>query len=132
MVSNCNAFYFVKSSDKCQSIADAYGLTLAQFTSWNTGVGGAACTGLWANTYVCVNIIGRTPTTKPTTTTAAAPSACKTSHPDPTQPGSICACRKWYLPGNGEYCTDIEKKFGITAAQFNAWNTGVGSSCSSL
>ncbi|KAI0439810.1 hypothetical protein F4803DRAFT_529643 [Xylaria telfairii] len=127
MVSNCDAFYFVKKGDNCQTIADNNGITLAQFMTWNPTVG-SGCTGLWLDAYVCVSIIGHTPTKTTTTTTAT----CATAHPTPTQPGSICACKQWYKPAKNEFCADIEKKFGITAAQFNQWNPQVGSDCKGL
>ncbi|KAI1151806.1 hypothetical protein F4825DRAFT_451089 [Nemania diffusa] len=135
MVPNCDAFYFVQSGDGCQAIADKNGITLTQFTTWNPQVGGSACTGLWASVYVCVSIIGHTPTTTTTTTkttTTTVPSCTAASLPSPTQPGAICACKKWHKVVANQYCADIEKLYGITAAQFNAWNPQVGANCGTL
>jgi LysM repeat protein len=56
MVSNCKKFAFVNPGDTCEVIARANGVSTADFISWNTGVGGAACTGMWANVYVCVGV----------------------------------------------------------------------------
>ncbi|KAI0487065.1 hypothetical protein F4859DRAFT_510848 [Xylaria cf. heliscus] len=128
MVTNCDSFYYVKSGDSCQSIADKSGITLSQFNTWNPKVGNT-CTGLWLNAYVCISIIGHTPS-KPSTTTTT--TTCATAHPTPTQPGSVCACKQWYKPAKNEFCADIEKKFSITAAQFNQWNPSVGSDCKGL
>ncbi|KAF2818195.1 hypothetical protein CC86DRAFT_337458 [Ophiobolus disseminans] len=133
MVANCDAFYFVQKNENCQVIADKHGISLAQFVNWNTGVGGRQCTGLWAEVNVCVSVVGHTPTSKaPTPTPTPSPTGCTTAHPEPTQPGSLCSCKQWYLPQTGEYCYDIQQKFKISAAQFNAWNPSVGSGCGGL
>jgi hypothetical protein len=38
IVDNCDEFYKVTSGDTCDSITKAYGISTAQFKSWNTGV----------------------------------------------------------------------------------------------
>ncbi|OAA63388.1 peptidoglycan-binding protein [Niveomyces insectorum RCEF 264] len=40
----------------------------------------------------------------------------------PTHPGTVSACNKWYLVPDGGTSTDLTVKFGITPAQFRAWN----------
>jgi LysM repeat protein len=128
MVSNCDDFHLVKSGDNCEKIANANGITVAQFIKWNTEVGGASCSGLWLNVNVCISIIGHNPSpSQPPPATG-----CQVSHPEPTRPGSICQCKRWYKPTDKEFCADIQKKFGITAAQFNKWNPEVGSGCGGL
>jgi LysM repeat protein len=56
MVNNCKTFYLVKSGETCDSIAKKHGITTAQLTKWNTGVG-SNCSGMWANAYLCVGLI---------------------------------------------------------------------------
>ncbi|KAI0197889.1 hypothetical protein F4808DRAFT_284737 [Astrocystis sublimbata] len=130
LISTCTKFYKAVEGDECDKLIARYGtFTKAEFLKWNPAVG-SDCKGLWADTYYCVGIPG-TPT-KPTTTKQPTPTGCTRAHPTPTQPGSLCACTKWYLPGKNEFCADIEKKFGITAAQFNKWNPNVGSDCKGL
>ncbi|KAI4858574.1 hypothetical protein F4820DRAFT_442209 [Hypoxylon rubiginosum] len=63
MVNNCDSFYYVASGDYCASIASKSGISLAQFVEWNPSVG-SSCTGLWLDAYVCISIIGHTPTSK--------------------------------------------------------------------
>jgi hypothetical protein len=46
----------VVSGDGCQSIASRYGISLANFIAWNSGVG-QNCQSLWLDTYVCVGLI---------------------------------------------------------------------------
>lgn len=69
-----------------------------------------------------------TPTKTTTTTTTA---GC-TSAPTPTQPGAVCACKKWHKVVSGNTCDTIQKQYGITAANFNKWNPQVGTNCASL
>ncbi|SPO07444.1 uncharacterized protein DNG_10138 [Cephalotrichum gorgonifer] len=57
MVSNCDEFHYVVEGDVCYSIALEYNITTAQFLEFNPKVGGAGCTGLWANVYVCVGVV---------------------------------------------------------------------------
>ncbi|KAI0516870.1 hypothetical protein F5B22DRAFT_646604 [Xylaria bambusicola] len=121
MVFNCDALRFLKLGGTCQSTANANGTTPTQFTT--RSLAGSSCLGLWLDAHVCESIIGHT---RSKLTTATTPDGCATAHPTPTQPGSICACNQWYKPAKKEYCADIEKKFGITASQFNKWNPEVG------
>ncbi|KAH7010891.1 uncharacterized protein B0I36DRAFT_257223 [Microdochium trichocladiopsis] len=65
MVPNCDKFYFVTSDDTCTTIAARNGVTVSRFISWNKSLT-TACTGLWANAYVCVRTIGFKPTTQST------------------------------------------------------------------
>ncbi|KAI0112109.1 hypothetical protein GGR51DRAFT_547171 [Nemania sp. FL0031] len=56
MATNCDAFYFVKNGDDCQSIADKAKITLTDFYKWNPAVGNN-CRSLWLDTYVCISLI---------------------------------------------------------------------------
>lgn len=56
MVSNCNRWYRVKAGDTCATVASQVGVTVAQLTTWNKGIGGTACTGMWAEYYLCTGI----------------------------------------------------------------------------
>ncbi|KAH8895800.1 hypothetical protein GQ53DRAFT_838731 [Thozetella sp. PMI_491] len=139
IASNCNAFYPVAKGDTCDSIVFKFGnFTLEDFTHWNAGVGGAKCDTMWANTFACIGIAGNSgkpPKSSPMTsipTSTAIPAGCQVAHPAPTQPGSICECKQWYLPASGEFCFDIQTKFQITPAQFNAWNPRIGQQCENL
>ncbi|KAK4195984.1 LysM domain-containing protein [Triangularia verruculosa] len=52
LAGTCNRWHLVASGDQCDNIASRYGITLAQFKSWNTQVN-AACSNLWLGYYVC-------------------------------------------------------------------------------
>jgi LysM repeat protein len=56
MVSDCDSFYLVSSGDTCTSIADSYGITVADIVAWNADVG-TSCTGIWLGYYICVGIL---------------------------------------------------------------------------
>ncbi len=124
IVSNCNAFYFVNSGERCADIASKNGISLSQFYSWNPSAG-SDCSGLWANAYACVGIIGLT---KPTTTTAGNGVAT----PTPTQPSIVSNCNSFYFVKSGEGCADIASRNGISLSQFYSWNPSAGSDCSGL
>jgi LysM repeat protein len=123
MVDNCDAFYKVVTGDSCDSIAAKNGISVEQFRSWNTNIGGTACNGLWADAYVCVSVIGHTPTpTNPGNGIAT---------PSPTQPGMVSNCDAFYKVVTGDSCDSIAAKNGITAAQLSSWNN-VGTACNGL
>ncbi|KAK3491815.1 hypothetical protein B0T13DRAFT_490449 [Neurospora crassa] len=141
MVGNCDRFHLVKSGDQCGTIASTYGITLANFYSWNPAVG-TSCQSLWLDTYVCVRTIGFVPpktttttTKKPTSTTSAGGVAT----PTPTQPGMVSGCKKFHkgrgnvsTVASGDQCGTIATRYGISLASFYSWNPAVGSSCQTL
>ncbi|KAK4452188.1 LysM domain-containing protein [Podospora aff. communis PSN243] len=57
MVRGCKKFYLVKQGDGCWAIANAHGIALADFYTWNPAMNnGGECWGLWPDYYVCVGI----------------------------------------------------------------------------
>ncbi|KAM5430480.1 hypothetical protein McanMca71_007204 [Microsporum canis] len=127
IVANCKAYYKAVSGDNCAVIASRYGtFTLEQFIEWNPAVK-PDCSAIWIGYYYCVGIPS-TPTTRPTTQ-APAPT-CATA-PTPTQPGALC-CKKWHKVVSGDNCDAIQKKYKISAQDFNAWNPKVGATCTTL
>ncbi|PPJ50654.1 hypothetical protein CBER1_05262 [Cercospora berteroae] len=127
---DCQNFYLVQAGDFCQAIVDQYGtFSLTQFYSWNPAVGNT-CGGLQAGYYVCVGVTG-TPTTRPTTTSAA-PTATPTG-PQPQQPGLIAGCQRYYFVQQGDFCQAIVDRFGtFSLQQFYSWNPAVGNTCGGL
>ncbi|KAI1381145.1 hypothetical protein F4677DRAFT_402291 [Hypoxylon crocopeplum] len=130
MTMNCNKFYDVVLGDQCQTVADKFGITLDQFYSWNPAVG-SSCLYLDVDDYVCVGVIGFTATTTSTTSTTTT-SGNGVSTPTPTQPGMVSNCNKFHYTVSGDICQSIATAAGITLADFDAWNTGVGSDCGGL
>ena len=122
MVKNCNSFHDVKKGDTCDTIAKSAGISLSNFYTWNPGVG-KDCSSLWLGYQVCTRVIGF----KPTTT-----SGNGISTPTPTQKGMVGSCNKFHHAMKGDTCDSIAKKAGISVAQFEKWNPGVGSKCGAL
>ncbi|KAF3172087.1 hypothetical protein TWF788_009530 [Orbilia oligospora] len=132
MTKNCNKFYFVKSGDGCSPIASQFGVTLANFYAWNPAVKND-CSGLWANVYVCVGLIGSTPT--PTTTTKTTTKTTTTSGivtPTPTQSGMVKNCKKFHFVQTGQTCETIQRQYSVTLAQLFQWNPAIGSTCTGM
>ncbi|KAF2207641.1 carbohydrate-binding module family 50 protein [Cercospora zeae-maydis SCOH1-5] len=127
---DCQSFYLVQSGDFCQGIVDQYGtFSLSQFYSWNPAIGNS-CGGLQAGYYVCVGVAG-TPTTRPSSTTAA-PTPTPTG-PQPQQPGIINTCQRYYLVQQGDFCQAIVDQYGtFSLSQFYSWNPAVGNNCGGL
>ncbi|KAH8432867.1 uncharacterized protein LDX57_010497 [Aspergillus melleus] len=130
MVDNCNAFYKVKSGDGCAAIAQTHGISLSQFYAWNPSVG-KGCEALWSDYYVCVCIVGVSPTTTTKAVTSTR-SGNGVATPTPIQPGMTTSCKKFYQVVSGDECGKIASKAGITLQDFLKWNPGVGGGCESL
>jgi LysM repeat protein len=128
MVDNCNSFHMVDSGDSCQTIATAAGIALADFYSWNSGVG-SGCSSLWLGYYVCTGVVGSTPTPTAATTTTAGNGI---STPTPTQAGMVGNCNSFHMVVSDDTCATIASEAGISTTDFYSWNSGVGSGCSSL
>lgn len=130
MVDNCDAFYIVKDGDDCTSIATKNGITKAQFLEWNTGVG-AGCSSLWLDYYVCVSIIGHTPSNTVSTPTTATPTNGVVT-PTPTRPGIVGNCDSFHKVIDGDTCSGIARSAGISLAQLVEYNPEIKSDCSGL
>ncbi|KAK3897303.1 LysM domain-containing protein [Staphylotrichum tortipilum] len=132
MVGNCKAFHFVEEDQTCSDVLAKNGITIAQLFAWNPSVK-ADCSGLWARVFVCVSVIGDTP---PTPTTATLPTTTTRGNgittPTPIQDGMIGNCRTFYYVNDGQTCSDVLAKNGITLAQLFAWNPSVKADCSGL
>lgn len=125
MVGNCNKFYWVNKGDKCDDVVAKNGIPLRDFLTWNPKVG-SQCSGLWADTYACVSIIGY----KPPPTSTKPNNGVET--PMPTQPGMVQNCNKFQYVNTGDSCTTIASKAGISVADVARWNPQAGSQCTGL
>lgn len=147
IVKNCQRWYKAATGDTCAGIVSKFGtFTLDQFLKWNPAVG-SGCTSLYPGYNYCIGAlilspflsymtrlanywvsgVPGTPTQPPKPSTTGCASA-----PNPTQPGAVCACKKWHKVASGNTCDTIQKQYGITAAQFNKWNPQVGATCTTL
>jgi hypothetical protein len=135
MVDDCDEFYFVEIGDSCAAIALEHGISLSQLRDWNPSVG-TDCSGLWANSYVCVSVVDHNPgtTTKTTTTTPPAPTTPPNGieTPLPIQPCMVDNCDAFHFVQQGEACTIIAATHKISLTQFTTWNPTVGSTCNGI
>lgn len=131
MVSTCDAFYLVSEGDTCAAITKKKGISLSQLYKWNTGLD-SSCSGLWTGYYICVSVTGVQPTTTKKTTTTTTKPGNGVATPSPIQPGMTGSCKNFHKVVSGDQCGAIAKKAGISLANFNKWNPGVGSNCKSL
>ncbi|KAJ5933552.1 hypothetical protein N7454_005881 [Penicillium verhagenii] len=134
MTSTCDEFYLVVSGDSCAAIAADYGITFAEFYSMNPAVG-SGCASLWVGDYVCVassTISTSSVATTSTVATTTSTSGSGVTTPSPIQTGMVSTCDKFYFVVSGDTCAVIAADYGITFAEFYAWNPAVGSGCASL
>ncbi|EGX87984.1 LysM domain protein [Cordyceps militaris CM01] len=130
LVSNCNKFYFVKKGDICASIVEQCKIELSDFLEWNPRTG-SDCSGLWADTYACVSVIGYVAKPKPTLTKPT-PTGNGIPTPLPTQPGMTDGCNKFQFVNPGDTCQDVASRAGVSLSDFLRWNPKAGSACSGL
>ncbi|KAJ5165060.1 uncharacterized protein N7500_006890 [Penicillium coprophilum] len=129
-IDSCNRWDLVESGNTCDTFTNKYpGLTRQLLVEWNSEIG-AQCQYLWVDYYICTGIKGWTPSGTTSGTTPTATNGIPT--PTPIQPGMIETCNKFHLVSSGDDCGTIASKYGISRADFLAWNSGVGAGCGSL
>lgn len=52
--------------------------------------------------------------------------------PAQTVAGTTPDCYEWYIVQSGDGCDTIDSDYGITLAQFIAWNTYVDEACDNI
>ncbi|KAI1643213.1 uncharacterized protein F4817DRAFT_368736, partial [Daldinia loculata] len=131
---DCTFSVAVSAGDTCSSLASYWGITLAQFQSYNPGVDCAK--DLTVDTNYCIEWDdGRPPPTSTTTTSSTTTSTASTtpSGPSPTQTGIASNCNAYYKAVSGDTCQKIVEYFGnFTLTDFYNWNPAVGLDCSQL
>ncbi|KAK6815800.1 carbohydrate-binding module family 50 protein [Apiospora arundinis] len=122
-VSSCTKWHVVKGTDTCASLESTYKISHVDFLKWNPAVSSDCRTNFWPDYAYCVAAgAGPTTTSKPPTSRITAP-------PGPTQTGTPANCNSWYVVQADDGCDAVEKRFGITHAQFLAWNPSVSQDC---
>jgi LysM repeat protein len=122
----CSFSVAANNGDTCQSFASTWGQSVEDFEALNPGV---SCPNLTAGQSYCV--IGTVsndpePTTTSTTLKTTTSTTTTSSSPyQPTQPGLVANCDQFHLVASGDQCDTIEAKYGITDAQFKAWNPSI-------
>ncbi|EPS35517.1 hypothetical protein H072_11033 [Dactylellina haptotyla CBS 200.50] len=128
MIKSCNKFHLVASGQSCQDIMAKYSVSILNLFNWNPAIG-AQCTSMWAQTYLCIGIIGGTPTAPSTT----APPADGT--PSPIGANTTKNCKKWAYIRAGDTCQAIlnrNKDVKSTIQDLVRWNPSIRADCSGL
>lgn len=118
----------VVDGDNCATISKEYGISRADFLTWNPDVG-TNCTNLWLDNYVCVEA---SPSSNPSPTTTLSPSPTSEATPTPTLPKMVDGCIQFHKVEDGDICASIATQYGISQADFLAWNPYVGDGCKNL
>ncbi|OTA53849.1 carbohydrate-binding module family 50 protein [Hypoxylon sp. EC38] len=116
--SDCTTYVEVAFRDNCTTVLAQNNVTLDTFYALNPEVG-PDCSGFITNVRYCV-----AGTAAPPSSTTSSPTP-----PGPTQSGQPAICNAWYVARDGDSCSTVEALFGITDAQFHAWNPAVSSDC---
>lgn len=111
--SSCTKTYTVVSGDSCAAIQSTYGITFAQLYAWNPSIGSNCEYLAIGNTYCVAKPAGMTTTTS-------------------RQASQTPTCTKTHTVVSGDSCAAIDTKYGITFAQFYAWNPSIGNDCQYL
>lgn len=125
MVDDCDGFYLVQPGDSCAAIASDHGISLARFLNWNPAAG-RDCSGLWADAYACVHVVGYhkpTPTQQPGNGVAT---------PAPIQKGMTLNCRSFHFVEKGQTCAIIASQYHVSVGNLVSWNPAVGPGCTGM
>ncbi len=133
--SNCNRWYKIVDGDDCGKVEATFGITHAQFITWNPIVSSDCQTNLWLGQAYCVGLgqaqssttsTGSSTTSAPPVTTPYSTRYLVTSEtiieptystdwpPTKTQAGQPAYCNKWHLVQGGETCSTI-------VGQYSTW-----------
>ncbi|KAJ5663217.1 hypothetical protein N7507_003948 [Penicillium longicatenatum] len=130
---DCSAWFVNDASQNltCAQICLLNGIAINLFTEINPSLNKATCDNdLVAGDAYCVTPLldwnsassNSTATNSVTITAASTPGAA-------TQTGIPTNCNAYYIATANDTCAIVEAEFGITAAEFQAWNPAVSSDC---
>ncbi|KAK3367637.1 hypothetical protein B0H63DRAFT_565571 [Podospora didyma] len=140
MIASCNRFYKTKAGDACTAIATANNIALSDFAPGTrasdhpTSRSRPTRTTAWASSAKTNSSSTSKKTSTSTTKKTSTPTSTGNdiSTPTPVQPGMTPNRDKSYLVVVDDECAAIATKYGITLAQFYAWNKQVGANCETL
>ncbi|KAF4944841.1 hypothetical protein FSARC_14574 [Fusarium sarcochroum] len=139
---DCTWWHDYDEQVSCDTILEENLISLVTFRRWNPSIT-KDCGGLKIGQSYCVEAAfedlpdePEDPEDPKATEKPDAPSPTKPSNgiktPDPVQPGIVSNCDKFYMVEKNEGCAQVASKNDITLAQFQKWNTKVGSNCGGL
>ncbi|KAM0444391.1 hypothetical protein ACHAO4_010234 [Trichoderma viride] len=124
---DCAFSAYADDGDTCASLAAAWGITEAQFKSYNLSV--KECSALRSGSSYCVEWTGPLP--GQSTTAVETSTSTSNSFPSPTQPGTTSKCTKWVPQTGDNYCAELAATNGVSLADFLKWNN-IKADCSNL
>ncbi|KAK1830153.1 hypothetical protein QBC39DRAFT_309685 [Podospora conica] len=155
--SNCNDWHTVQPGDTCATIEVFYGISHAEFLSWNPAVSSNCDVNFWLGSSYCVGVgtTSSASTSSPMTTTSATSTTSMPPYsirhpvtsetivrptidtawpPTKTLAGQPSYCNDWHLVLPGETCEDIAVAYSswMGLVNLHAWNPAIGSDCSGL
>ncbi|KAK8076333.1 LysM domain-containing protein [Apiospora phragmitis] len=137
---NCNSWYVVQDDDDgCDAVEARFGITHAQFLTWNPSVSQDCLTNFWPTYAYCVGIDPNGPATRPPPVSTTATSSSRTTVQSPTTPystrnpvtnytlsepppaptewppiktlgGQPSYCNEWYYVQPGDDCQSIMRQ----------------------
>ncbi|KAF7122739.1 hypothetical protein CNMCM5793_000849 [Aspergillus hiratsukae] len=134
---DCGAWFVNEASLNltCEQICLSNLVAINLFTEANPSLNKTTCdSDLVAGAAYCVDPLpgwnyGNSTSSNATTTTSSVPAASTPGAP--TQTGIASNCDMYYTVQAGDTCDTVAAEFGITTAQFLAWNPAVSSDCTS-
>ena len=114
----------------CEDIEGDYSITASQLTTWNIWLASDCDTNLYADLLsnetrpVCVGVNASEPIGSVISDPAQTATLTGTNITSmgPTASGEVVGCKQYYTVQSGDSCTNIETTYGISFAQFYAWN----------
>lgn len=124
-VNGADQFVDTTQGNACQNIASGWGVSTDQLTNWNPSLNASDPSCHFDPSYrYCVQQVP-TPQNQ-------APATGPPQSPLPMRDGTWTNCTTYEDLTFGETCQMVLDGYGITLAQFYAWNPAVGSNCQNL
>ncbi|KAK8123192.1 hypothetical protein PG984_011862 [Apiospora sp. TS-2023a] len=102
------------------AIAQKNDMVLDQLLAWNRYADSTSCSGLWANAYACISVVGHITPSSP-------PNGVQT--PAPIQDGMVGTCKTFHFVEENQTCRIVAALYKVSEGDFVKWNPAVGSDC---
>lgn len=144
--SNCNSWYLIKSGDNCDNVPKRFGITRAEFLSYNPAISQDCTVNFWLGQAYCVGLgppvtvtsTSNTPSSTASSETSSFNSTYSVRHPitsvsltiptlddtwppTKTQDGQPSYCSNWHRVTVGETCLDIVQLYGDFMSLADLW-----------
>ncbi|OBS25924.1 hypothetical protein FPOA_06457 [Fusarium poae] len=131
LIDTCTGFYKAVKGDTCAKVLSKHNIVFDDFLKWNPAIE-KDCSGLWADTWYCVDVPGASHVTPSVTSKPTVTSTSSVDLHSPTQEGLAQKCNKFHKVTSTTTCSSIGNYYKLPLAQFIDWNPAVGKDCSGL